>query len=239
MTKKNIFEKLGFIEQSNEEELEVKDEAKKDHEFDLLSKLESEESINIPEPKNMPDLSKIEEKKEEVKAEVKPEVVAKEVATSESTEIEEKLDYLIGAYEKNKLMTIDEIYRNARLQTDIKRTIFMADTYLKALPENLPIDIKRQSVLDIMEVSNISKEDLLKDAYQRIDSLNTVLEETVQTSDEIMKRHETNIRELEKRIEDLKGIVQDRVKFQEDQNTMIEYEIQKIINIVEFIKPKK
>ena len=30
-----------------------------------------------------------------------------------------------------------------------------------------------------------------------------------------------------------------RKKFQEDQNTLIEYEIQKIINLVEFVKPKK
>jgi uncharacterized protein YydD (DUF2326 family) len=115
----------------------------------------------------------------------------------------------------------------------------MTDVYLKAIPENLPIDIKRETVLNIMNVSSISLDDLLNDAYKRIDSLNTVLEETVSTTQDVFSRNEATIRELEKRIEDLKEINKNRKKFQEDQNTMIEYEIQKIINLVEFVKPKK
>ena len=90
-----------------------------------------------------------------------------------------------------------------------------------------------------MNVSSISLDDLLNDAYKRIDSLNTVLEETVSTTQDVFSRNEATIRELEKRIEDLKEINKNRKKFQEDQNTMIEYEIQKIINLVEFVKPKK
>ena len=74
---------------------------------------------------------------------------------------------------------------------------------------------------------------------KRIDSLNTVLEETVSTTQDIFNRNDATIRELEKRIEDLREINKNRKKFQEDQNTMIEYEVQKIINLVEFVKPKK
>lgn len=154
-------------------------------------------------------------------------------------EIEDKLNVLIGAYEKNKLITIEDIYRNARLNSDIKKTIFIADVFQKTLPENLPLDIKRDSVLGILSVSSINTDDLLTDAYQRIDSLNTVLESTVNTTDEIIARNDASIRELEKRIEDLRNISDERRKFNEDQNTLIEYEVQKIINIVEFIKPKK
>lgn len=154
-------------------------------------------------------------------------------------DIGDKLDLLINAYEKNKMLTIDEIYRNSRLETDLKKSIFMADVYLKAIPENLPMDIKRETVLNIMNVSNISLDELLNDAYRRIDSLNTVLEDTVSTTQQIFSRNEATIRELEKRIEDLKEINKVRKQFQEDQNTMIEYEIQKIINLVEFVKPKK
>ena len=65
------------------------------------------------------------------------------------------------------------------------------------------------------------------------------MEETVATTQDIFDRNDATIRELEKRIEDLRGINKNRKKFQEDQNTMIEYEIQKIINLVEFVKPKK
>lgn len=224
--KKSIFERMGLIEQSQKEE-----------DTDVNEIMEEMTIDEVPEPAYVPDLTHIDEKQEE-----------KIVSTPDTNKvnvedipknISDKLDLIIGAYEKNKLLTIDEIYRNAHLESEVKKTIFMTDVYLKAIPENLPIDIKRETVLNIMNVSNISLDDLLNDAYKRIDSLNTVLEETVSTTQDVFNRNEATIRELEKRIEDLREINKNRKKFQEDQNTMIEYEIQKIINLVEFVKPKK
>lgn len=158
---------------------------------------------------------------------------------SQSAEIEEKLDVLIGSYEKNKMMTIDDIYRTSRMEADKKKTIFMVDVFQKTLPENLPLDVKRASVMNIMDVSSINLENLLSDAYKRIDALNNVLEETVQTTDEVVRKNEASIKELENRIKELKKVTEARQQFQEDQTSVIEYEIQKIIGIVDFIKPKK
>lgn len=152
--------------------------------------------------------------------------------------IGDKLDLIIGAYEKNKLLTIEEIYRNSRMETDTKKTIFMTDVFLKAIPTNLPLDVKRETVLNILKISGIELEMLLSDAYKRIDSLNKVHEDTIATSNDIYQRNENTIRELERRIQDLRDINSARQVFQEDQNTMIEYEMQKIINLVEFVKPK-
>lgn len=104
----------------------------------------------------------------------------------------------------------------------------------------MPVDIREHSLLNILGVSSISIEELLTDAFKkRIDSLNTVLENTVNTTEEVTKKNEMTIKELENRIEELKNVNEVRRKFQEDQNTLIEYEIQRIINIVDFIKPKK
>lgn len=161
---------------------------------------------------------------------------AEDLNDEEVKEIEGKLDVLIGAYEKNKLMTIEDIYRNARVETDVKKSIFMADIFLKALPENLPVDVKKESLLNIMNVSNIPVDGLLTDAYQRIDALNTVLENTVQTTQSVIKSNETSVRELERRIQELKNLIDDRRKFEEDQNTLIEYEVQKIIGILDYVK---
>lgn len=152
--------------------------------------------------------------------------------------IGDKLDLIIGAYEKNKLLTIEEIYRNSRMETDTKKTIFMTDVFLQAIPANLPLDVKRETVLNILNISGIELETLLSDAYKRIDSLNKVHEDTISTSNDIYERNENTIRELERRIQDLRDINTARQVFQEDQNTMIEYEMQKIINLVEFVKPK-
>lgn len=223
--KKSIFEKMGLIEpkitDTEEEKMEIETQTE-----------------NIPDPEHVPDLRNLNFEEQEPKVEEMTKVEEDEHVNTPN-EISDKLDLIIGAYEKNKMLTIDEIYRNAHLDSEVKKTIFMTDVYLKAIPENLPLDIKRETVLNIMKVSNIGLDDLLSDAYKRIDSLNTVLEETVATTQEVFDRNDATIRELEKRIEDLKDVNKNRKKFQEDQNTMIEYEIQKIINLVEFVKPKK
>lgn len=154
-------------------------------------------------------------------------------------QIEDKLDVLIGSYEKNKMMSIDDIYRASRMEADNKKTIFMVDVFQKTLPENLPIDVKRASVMNIMDVSSINLENLLNDAYKRIDALNNVLEETVTDTENIIEKNNASIVELENRIKELKKVNEVRLQFQEDQTSVIEYEIQKIIGIVDFIKPKK
>lgn len=157
----------------------------------------------------------------------------------QTQKIEEKLDVLIESYERDKLMTVEDVYRKANLNKNIKETVFMVDVLMKALPENLPSDIKRESVSNIMKASDMKIEELLNDAYQRIDALNNVLEQTVQVTEQVNAKNEGTIRELEKRIDELRRDIQGRLKFQESQNSALEYEIQKVINIVEFIKGKK
>ena len=213
--KKNIFEKLGLIEPNEEAMDNVEDQAPEEEQ-----KLNKE--VVVTETPKV-------EKKEEVKE--TPKVLKKE-----EKQIGDKLDVLIESYERDKLMSVEDIYRKSSLVKTTKESIFMADVFLKALPENLPTDVKRESLWNIMKASDINVDSLLGDAYQRIDALNNVLEKTVNVTDDVNKKHENTIGELEKRIQDLKKDIKDRLKFQEAQNTTIEYEIQKIINLVEFIK---
>ncbi len=209
MAKKNIFEKLGLVEAEYAEE--------------GMEKEVAEEPVEAVVPMEDPVIQNLAKDAEDLNDE-------------EVKEIEGKLDVLIGAYEKNKLLTIEDIYRNARVESDVKKSIFMADVFLKALPENLPLDVKKESLLNIMNVSNIPVDSLLSDAYQRIDALNTVLENTVQTTQSVIESNESSIRELERRIQELRNVNDERRKFEEDQNTLIEYEVQKIIGIVDYIK---
>lgn len=177
------------------------------------------------------------EKNETVKVEEKVEpVVTPVVKPQQPSEIEEKLDVLIESYEKNKFLSIEEVYRNKNLDKDVKQSIFIAEVFMKALPENLPIDIKKKSTLNILEASGLKKEELLNDAYIRIDALNTVLEETVAKTAEMKAKNDNSIKELEERIEMLKRNVEERNEFEEKQTSVIEYEIQRVINIVDGIK---
>lgn len=166
----------------------------------------------------------------------RPIVSAPVEETKIKPEIEEKLDVLIESYEKNKFISIEELYRNKNLDRDTKQTIFIAEVFMKALPENLPIDIKKKSTLNIIDASGLKKEDLLNDAYIRIDALNTVLEDTVAKTADFKSKNESSIRELEERIQMLKRNIEERMEFEEKQTSVIEYEIQRIINIVDGIK---
>lgn len=160
------------------------------------------------------------------------------LAPQQGNDVEKKLDLMIETYEKNRLLTIEDIYRKAALLKEKKATIFMVDIYAKALPENLPSDIKRDSVLNIMRASDLDINELLNDAYMRIDTLNRTMESVVQTTEKIKQKNRATVDDLESQIKDLKKSTLDRERFQESQNTTLEYEIQRIINIVDFIKTK-
>ena len=149
------------------------------------------------------------------------------------------MDVLIESYERDKLLTVEDVYRKANLVRSVRDSIFMVDAFVKALPDNLPTDIKRVSVQNILKASELLPEELLTDAYNRSDSLNSVMEQTVQMTEQVNAKSESTIRELERRIDELKTDIGSRMKFQETQNSALEYEIQRILNIVEFIKAKK
>lgn len=225
MAKKSILEKLGLIEVVEEKNDLPKEEAVASSGI-INSEVVKEESIK--------EEIKMEETKiEVVETPVKPEPV---IVKQDTNDIEEKLDVLIESIEKNKFLSIDDIYRTKNLDKDTKQTVFIAEVFMKALPENLPIDIKKKSTLNIIEASGLKKENLLNDAYIRIDALNTVLEETVNKTAEIKQKNEVSIKELEERIEMLKHNLIVRNEFEEKQTASIEYEIQRIINIVDGIK---
>lgn len=249
VAKKTIFEKLGLIEPIEGETPESQEASETSEMFvgsEEQNVTESGESLveeKKPEEPLPFGVDLLAAKREPLKEKEEPFAKLAEKAevlkTDETIQIEDKLDVLIGSYEKNKMMSIDDIYRNSRMEADKKKTIFMVDVFQKTLPENLPIDVKRASVMNIMDVSTINLENLLNDAYKRIDALNSVLEQTVQTTENVIMKNDASIRELENRIKELKKVTEARQQFQEDQTSIIEYEIQKIIGIVDFIKPKK
>ncbi len=170
---------------------------------------------------------------------------SKDVNAATIPEVKKEIDTLMdGSIDFNKivsnntLMEIDSIYSCNDLIRQMSETVFMIEVYAKTLPDNLPIDVKRQSVLNIIKASSIDISDLLSDAYKRIDILNEVLEDVSIKSDELDKESKEEIAELELKIQELKQRIQNRSQYKKSQNSMIAYEIQRIVNIVEFINPE-
>ncbi len=159
--------------------------------------------------------------------------VDEHIETSETGGID--YDKMVG---ENHLMNIESIYDCNNLIRQMSETVFMIELYGRTLPENLPIDVKRESVLSIIRASSIQIDDLLSDAYQRIDVLNEVLEDVAQKAEELDTENKAEIQMLEEKIQDLKNRIEKRSQYKQSQNAMIGYEIQRIVNIVEFIEPE-
>ncbi|GKT17674.1 hypothetical protein ADUPG1_004212, partial [Aduncisulcus paluster] len=137
VAKKTIFEKLGLIEPVEGEapettEVPVGSEDENILEEKVEEKAVEEEPVAEEPPAFGFDLLAAKNEplnKDEFGA--KPVVAPAEPKAEDVKQIEDKLDVLIGSYEKNKMLSIDDIYRNSRMEADKKKTIFMVDVFQK------------------------------------------------------------------------------------------------------------
>lgn len=145
--------------------------------------------------------------------------------------------------EKNTVekLPIKDIYRRAGLEAKETNTIYLIESFIKALPANLPADVKRQSIINLISASHLDIILLLKDGAKRLEVLNKYFDEFSINVSEIVASNEKQIRKLNERIAYHNRIIEDKKKMKDDQKSEIEFEIQKISNIIEFIenKPKQ
>lgn len=166
--------------------------------------------------------------------ESKNDIMEKEI---KSTDKEKNLDILINqATVKDKLLSVDDIYGKYNIESKKVNTVFLIDSYVKALPETLPTEIKKQSVLNIIKASNMDIRTLVADGENRLDVLSTYTREITKKTEEVIKEYENKIQELYNRIDEYKNIIAERKSFQEEQRACIDYEVQKIQNTINFIK---
>jgi hypothetical protein len=155
--------------------------------------------------------------------------------SAELTEVNSALSYNENQ-ELNKIFSVDEIYFNSNLANKKINTIFLIDSYVKALPENLPTEVKRQAVLNIIKASDMDITLLVKDGQDRLSILNEFITNVTTKTDNMIKTCEDEIKDLHKKIDEYKKLINDREKFQEEQKAFIDYEVQKVQNIMDFIK---
>lgn len=129
----------------------------------------------------------------------------------------------------------DEIYLQNNL-ADKSKSIFKIEEIKSVLPETLPNQAKKDSVIGMMKVSNLALEEVLNDAEQRKVILNGTLQKFTDETISMVEGCETEIKELENRINSLREKITSRKKSQEDQEEIINNEIKKIQSIVEFIQ---
>lgn len=142
-------------------------------------------------------------------------------------------------FKADRLLKIEEIYKKFNLDSDNKNTIFIIDSFSKALPDYLPQEIKRQSILNIISSSGMNIVELLKDGSERINVLKNFESSSTNSTNKLISESEAEIEKLMQAINKCKNSINDRKKLQEEQSANIEYEVQKIQNIIQFINPEK
>lgn len=139
--------------------------------------------------------------------------------------------------QKNKFesnMTINEIYSEYDLINSNINTVFMLGNFINALPENLPNDIKKKTVMNIINASNTDLNNLITDGEKRLNVLKQFSDDFYSTIEASVSSYNTEIAKLTTLIEDYKEQISIKTNMLEEQNHVIKYEAQKINSIIDF-----
>lgn len=214
MERRNILEKLGLIEKvENESQANNTDE-------EIVEELITETEIEKPQF-----------------AEVLKNNIQNDTNKAVVTVIDDNDP--IAIVKKKKLLKIDEIYRNYEISSEGINSLSIVESFQKALPDYLPTDVKRQSILNIIASSNVQVESLLKDGNDKLRSLNDFSEAFSKESNEVISDFEKEIKKLTEKINNYKTAIDNMKKLHTEQDFTVKYEIEKINNILQFINPEK
>jgi predicted phage tail protein len=152
---------------------------------------------------------------------------------NDSAEMQERAEK--ASVEKLPIKTIFEKFG---LETKETSTVYLMENFMKALPNNLPADIKRQSIINLISASQLDITSLLKDGSRRLDVLNNYINDFSNNVAETILSNEKQIRKLNERIAYHNRIIEDKQNMRDAQKSEVAFEIQKIANIIDFIENK-
>lgn len=213
MERRSILEKLGLIEKVEGEQEAVQQEQSVDNVVQAVT--EEPKFTNII-------------KTEEIKENVKPSISINQ----------DDLEDPVAKVRKKKLLKVEDIYRNYDINTDGINSLSIVESFQKALPDYLPMDIKRQSILNIIASSNVKIESLVKDGNDKLNSLKEFSKSFNNESNEVVSNFEEEIKTLNEKINKYKTAIENMKKLQSEQDFTVKYEIDKINNILQFLNPE-
>lgn len=216
MDRRIILEKLGLIEKIEGEDGEPGQDAENTEQ----SPADVEKLISTD---NM--------KESGVNTKVKEKLIAEAKTPDES-------DDPVAIVRKKKLLGINDIYKNYDINTEGINSLAIVESFQKALPDYLPMDVKRQSILNIIASSNVRIESLLNDGEDKLRCLKDFSESFSNESNEVISGFENEIKKLNEKINNFKTAISDMKKLQTEQVFTLKYEIEKTNNILQFINPE-
>lgn len=225
--------------------------------FTSDEKIENEDSIEDPSIKKKKPLmeilgliEKIENSQNSTKLNTEHEYY-KEPAIEEAYEEEPEIEEAPIARKETQMtentdeklyqekLDINSIYSKFGPSSSSTNTVYIVESFMKALPDNLPSDIKLQSVLSIISASKMDVDQLMDDGNSRLEVLQKFFSNFTANNTHIIEENEQEIAILTEKINRHKELIAERRKLQEEQKSVVEFEIQKIENIINFVQNKK
>ena len=223
MEKKNIFEKLGLIEKA-----ENKGQVDSGQADNIQVEIKSEdmiEKVNIMDAEK-PKLQKIMADKTMIKKDVKNNNVNNAVECDP-----------IEIINKRKLLYIEDIYMNYDIKTEGINSLSIIENFKRALPDYLPADVKRQSILNIIASSYVNIDSLINDGKGKLECLDDFLNSSTSESDLLISDFEKGIDNLNEKINNYKICIDNIKKMHKEQEYIVKYEIERLNDILEFVNP--
>ncbi len=217
MERRSILEKLGLVEKV--------EEANQNDENVPTVEIAEQKPVEKEKPQFAEYVKKYDAEKEK-------EDVVKETKQADGYEDP------IAAVRKKKLLKIEEIYKNYDISTEGINSLSIVESFQKALPDYLPTDVKRQSILNIIASSNVKVDSLVNDGNDKLRCLNDFSRLFSDESREVIAGFEDEISKLNEKIKNYKTAIDNMRNLQTEQEFTLKYEIEKISNILQFINPQ-
>lgn len=161
--------------------------------------------------------------------------VLAEFKSLHGTTIDDNTETVDVTVDTSDVVDINTIYTDNNID-NFERSIFKIEQLKSVFPQNMTKEAKKESVLGVLNVTGLPIEEIINDAENRKLILSSVGNSFKEKTESILNESYSEIQQLETRIEELRGIISNREKCQEDQDRLIETEINKIDDIVNFIK---
>lgn len=152
----------------------------------------------------------------------------------ENVQYEEMEDLNIENSQLEGLSSVEDIYTIANM-ADKSKSIYKVEEIKNILPNTLSNAAKKESVLGMLQVSNITVDDVQEDSNLRKSALNTVKDKFTQETILMIENSTKEITELELRVNKLKEAINSRTLLQEKQEELIDNETAKIDSILNFM----
>lgn len=137
------------------------------------------------------------------------------------------------------ILSIEEVYSKYSIKSDGINSMSIVESYLKALPVYLPIDVKRDTTLNIIKSSGVKLENLIVDGNYKLKCLKDFSEYTYQDANEVIALCENEVNNLKQRINTYTKAINNMKKLLEEQDFLINYEVDKLNTIMEFVGSEK